>query len=122
MIDESEDVSARGAGDAAAIGIAMAANPSATEDARDYLREQTELARLQKQNLREQNTFELSHLRWRRLNDQLKGALQIILVGVGILVIVAIAAAIWNASQADGIVVEAFSVPPSFAANGIGGD
>src|SRR5579862_758339 len=122
MVDETEDLSARGAGDSAAIGIAMAASPSAAEDARAYLREQTDLARLQKQNLIEQNAFEVSHLRWRRFNDQMKGAMQIMVVAIGLVAVIGLAAVIWNASKADGIVVESFTVPAAFAANGTGGD
>ena len=68
---------------AAAASIAMNAAPA--EDARLYLREQTRLARLQSENLIEQNAFELSQLKWRRFNDQMKGALQIMFVLVGAL-------------------------------------
>ncbi len=52
----------------------------------------------------------------------MKGALQIMIVAIGALVMAGIAIALWNASQADGTVVEAFSVPPTFAQEGIGGD
>ena len=86
-----------------------------------YLEGQTRLAKLQSQNLVEQNAFELSHLRWRRFNDQMKGALQIMFVAVGALIVVALAAAIWNASQASGLVVESFTAPPDFEQRGIGG-
>ncbi len=121
MAEEDDDaVSAGKTGDAAAIGLAM--NGVAAEDARAYLREQTELAKLQKQNLIEQNAFELSHLRWRRLNDQLSGAFRIILVVVAVAVLVGLAALLWNAREADGLVVDSFSAPADFAARGIGGD
>jgi tetratricopeptide (TPR) repeat protein len=122
MAEDNEIVSSRAAGDAAAVGIAMNADAATAEPARAYLHEQTELAKLQKQNLLEQNAFELSHLRWRRFNDQMKGAVQIMIVLVGLLILAALAATVWNASQADGIVVEAFSVPPGFAADGLSGD
>ncbi|HWY16675.1 MAG TPA: hypothetical protein VNX86_16185 [Rhizomicrobium sp.] len=122
MAEEEENIWERPSGDAAAVGIAMNADASMAGPARAYLHEQTELAKLQKQNLLEQNAFELSHLRWRRFNDQMKGAMQIMLVLVGLLVLAALAATLWNASQADGIVVEAFSVPPGFAADGLSGD
>jgi hypothetical protein len=120
MAEENEDSAALDAGDPAAVGIAMRAGVSA--ESRAYLREQTELAKLQKQNLLEQNAFELSHLRWRRFNDQMKGALQIMLVAVGALIVVLVGAAMWNASSADGLVIEAFSVPPDFTQRGFGGD
>ena len=104
--------------DAAAMHTALGGT---SEEARAYLREQTELARLQKQNLVEQNAFELSHLRWRRFNDQMKGALQIMLVAVGALFVFAIAAAVWSAAHDDGVVIEAFNVPPDMSARGLTG-
>ncbi len=87
-----------------------------------YLERQGRFVDLQSANLIEQNAFELSHLRWRRFNDQMKGALQIMAVALGLLVVIGIAAAMWNASQADGLVVDAFSVPPDYAQSGIAGD
>ena len=87
MAEEDGVVSSSATGDAAAAGLAMNAAP-ATDEARAYLREQTELAKLQKENLLEQNAFELSHLKWRRFNDQMKGALQIMLVAVGLLAVI----------------------------------
>jgi tetratricopeptide (TPR) repeat protein len=95
---------------------------TASGEASEYLKKQSRLADLQIENLQKQDEFELSHLRWRRFNDQMKGAMQIMLVAVGALIVVGIGAAMWNASQADGLVVDSFSVPPSFAAAGIGGD
>jgi len=120
MAEEDDSVSAGAMGDAAAVGVAL--NADDHHEARAYLREQTHLARLQKQNLIEQNAFELSHLRWRRFNDQMKGALQIMIVAIGALVVVGIGAAMWNASQADGLVVDSFSVPSTLAATGTTGD
>jgi len=84
--------------------------------------EQTEFVRLQKEHLHEQRLLLLSHLKWRRFDDQMKGALQIMLVALGAAVVIALGAAVWNASRADGIVVEAFTAPAGFAARGIGGD
>ena len=118
---EDEDVAAsRGNAGNAADAIALGAG--ATEEARVYLREQTRLARLQSDNLIEQNAFELSHLRWRRLNDQLAGAFRIILVVLGLAVLAGLSALLWNAREADGLIVDSFSAPADFAARGMGGD
>jgi hypothetical protein len=78
MSEDADDV--LGSGGPAVVGMALGATPETAADARAYLREQTDLARRQKANLLEQNSFELSHLRWRRFNDQMKGALQILTV------------------------------------------
>jgi tetratricopeptide (TPR) repeat protein len=119
MADDDNIASARPTPDPVAAQIAMSAGAA---EAREYLREQIEFTKLQKQNLIEQNAFELSHLRWRRFNDQMKGALQIMLVAVGGLVVAGIGAAIWNASQADGLVVDSFTAPPDFTAHGVNGE
>jgi tetratricopeptide (TPR) repeat protein len=124
MAEEKERDSQAASGTAAE-GIALgpdAARGRLDPRAAAYLEEQVRLSRLQSQNLVEQNAFELSHLRWRRFNDQMKGAMQIMIVAAGALIVAVIVAAMWNASQADGIVVESFSTPPGFVADGIGGD
>jgi len=86
------------------------------------LERQVELAEFQIDTLKKVDTFELSHLRWRRFNDQMKGALQIMAVALGLLLVVAIGAAMWNAGEAEGIVVDSFSVPPDYIQAGIPGD
>jgi tetratricopeptide (TPR) repeat protein len=124
MADELEKDDARaGSGpDPMATQIAMAASGAAAEEAREYLKKQSRLADLQIENLQKQDEYEISHLRWRRFNDQMKGAMQIMLVALGLLIVVAIAAAIWDASQAEGLVVDSFSAPPQLAAAGMDGD
>jgi hypothetical protein len=107
------------AGDAAAWALLGRAS---REKADAYLDEQTSLIHLQKEHLHEQRLLLLSHLKWRRFDDQLKGALQIMLVILGAAVVIALGAAVWNASQANGLVVDSFSVPPSFAQDGITGE
>jgi tetratricopeptide (TPR) repeat protein len=107
--------------DSAAVHAALGA-AGASDEAREYLRRQSLLADLQIDNLRKQDEYELSHLRWRRFNDQMRGAMQIMVVAVGLLVVIAIGTALWNASRADGLVVDAFTVPPDFDARGTTGD
>jgi tetratricopeptide (TPR) repeat protein len=119
MAEDEDDVVSRGDADPVALHAALNGN---SPEAREFLRKQSLLTDLQIENLRKEDEYETSHLRWRRFNDQMKGAMQIMLVAVGALIVVGIAAALWNASQADGLVVEAFSVPPTFAAAGMGGD
>jgi tetratricopeptide (TPR) repeat protein len=133
MANEEFDDTRAGSGanakpDAAALTAAMGA-AGATEEAREFLRKQSRLADLQMENIRLQNDnlqkldeFEVSHLRWRRFNDQMRGALQIMLVVVGAAIVAAIGAAVWSASQAEGLVVDSFSVPPQFAQAGMTGD
>ena len=113
--------------DPAAVDLALAGASRAKADA--FLEHQTllsdkqrALTDLQIENLRDIDEYEVSHLRWRRFSDRTRGALQILLVALGTVLVVAIAAAVWNASEADGLVVDSFSAPADFAARGIGGD
>ena len=119
--DFEESANPSATADAAAMHAALGA-PGASEEAREYLRKQSVLSDLQIDNLRKQDEYELSHLRWRRFNDQMKGAMQIMVVAVGLLVVMGIGATVWNASLADGLVVDAFTVPPDFEARGTNGD
>jgi hypothetical protein len=117
MPDEEDIATAPGASSAAP-GLSGASRAKAYA----YLDEQTRLARLQSSNLIEQNAFELSHLRWRRFNDQMKGALQILTVLLGLVIAAIVIAALWDASRAQGLVVDAFAVPPALAQAGMSGD
>ena len=119
--DELDDIvkpSARA--DAAAMHAALGAAGTA-EEAREYLRKQSRLADLQIDTLQKQDEFETSHLRWRRFNDQMKGAMQIMLVFIGALFVFGIGAAVWSAAHDDGVVIEAFNVPPDMQARGLTG-
>ncbi len=93
----------------------------AASDTHAYLREQTRLARLQSENLIEQNAFEISHLKWRRVSDRVRGVGHFILVLLGLLVIVAVGAAVWTALNDHRLVVESFSVPPALTDQGQSG-
>ncbi|HEY2032210.1 MAG TPA: hypothetical protein VGH02_00845 [Rhizomicrobium sp.] len=122
MAEEEGDGSSSGGGgsDPAALGLSLGV--ASRERADDYLRKQSRLADLQIENLTKLDAFETSHLRWRRFNDQMKGALQIMTVALGLFIAAGIVWAIWSASRADGLVVDSFSVPPSYARAGVSGD
>ena len=119
--DELDDIVRPSAqADAAAMHAALGAAGTADE-AREYLRKQSRLADLQIDTLQKQDEFETSHLRWRRFNDQMKGAMQIMLVAIGALFVFGIGAAVWSAAHDDGVVIEAFNVPPDMSARGLTG-
>jgi tetratricopeptide (TPR) repeat protein len=118
MAEEDDAVSPRRTGDAAAVGLAMNADPSVAADAGAYLREQTRFARLQSENLVEQNAFELSHLRWRRFNDRARGVGHVLLTLAGFALVAIVGAAIWSAAHDRGLIVESFTVPPDLATQG----
>ncbi len=119
---EGDDIAAaRVATDPAATAMAFGADPSIAADSRAYLREQTRLARLQSENLIEQNAFELSHLKWRRFTDSVRGVGYAILMLAGIALVAVIGAAVWAAASDNGLVVESFSVPADFSERGQSG-
>ncbi len=96
----------------------MTGPSAATKEARDFLRRQSALTDLQSGILHEQHALELSHLQWRRFNDQMKGALQFMVVGVGALIVFGLAAIVWSAANDHALVVDSFSVPSDLAAQG----
>src|SRR5262249_25954104 len=63
----------------------------------------------------------LSRLRWGRFSDRVKALLQVLTVAVGLGVVVLIGSMAWDAHEDHGLVVEAFSVPPDLARNGLTG-
>ena len=121
MAEESEgreyDAQAAGSGvDPVAAAIALGGASRTEADA--FLRQQRSLIADQHHHLREQFT----QIRLSIFNQRLSIALKVLTGVVGLAVLAGLCAAIWNASRADGLVVEAFSVPPQFAQAGIGGD
>ena len=137
MVEETEDLAASEAANPLAggetpdpVAVTLALGGASREEADGFLRDQRRLTALQISRLKAQDAhfheeaeLELAHLRWRRFEDRMKGATRLMLVGVGALLLGAIALAMWNASQARGLVVEAFSVPPQLSpATGVTGD
>jgi tetratricopeptide (TPR) repeat protein len=110
------------AGGADPAAMALALSGASREKADAYLDDQRRMLRLQMEELTEEHPLKLSRLRWQRFGDQMKGALQIMAVLLGAAIVIGLLVAMWNASQASGLVVEAFTVPPQLAATGLTGD
>jgi tetratricopeptide (TPR) repeat protein len=111
----------------AAIALALTrrgrgAAGSVDEDARTFLREQTDLLRLQKEHLHEQRELQLAHLKVRRWKDRVSLALQALGAAVGLAVFIGLAVMAWRAHEDHGLVIDAFSVPPDMARDGLSGD
>ena len=82
---------------------------------------QARLTELQAEHLHEQRELMLSRLRWGRFSDRMKALLQIMTAVVGAAVVAMVASMAWQAHQAHGLVIEAFSVPPELARTGLTG-
>ena len=93
-------------------------NPSLRDEAAGFLRNQSTLVDIQKHHLHEQ----FKQLRLATLSQRLTVALKFATGAVGVAVLLFLGAVVWNASQASGLVVEAFSVPPQFSQAGITGE
>ena len=106
---------------ALALGRASRGGKALDEDARTFLREQTDLLRLQKEHLHEQRELQLTHLRVRRWKDRLSLALQSLGIGLGAAIVLILAVAAWQAHDDHGLVIDAFSVPPDLARGGLTG-
>ncbi|MGD0190061.1 MAG: tetratricopeptide repeat protein [Rhizomicrobium sp.] len=92
------------------------------EKADAFLEAQTAIAHLQREHLHEQRVLQVSHLKWRRFDDWMRSSWQAMLAVVGAVIVVALGSALWDASRANGLVVDAFTVPPDFERRGMGGD
>ena len=124
---EAEIASEAGVGSIApaaamAIGLRKGRGRSAADPKLDALLEgQTRLTGLQAEHLHEQRELVLSRLRWGRFSDRMKALLQIMTAVIGTAVVALVATMAWQAHQAHGLVIDAFSVPPDLARTGLTG-
>jgi hypothetical protein len=98
--------------------MAMALGSASRKEADAFLRDQRELIGLQKHHLREQ--FKQLRLGiWQlRLGVLLRAATAM----MGVAIAIVLGAAVWDAAHDDGLVIEAFSMPPDLAARGLTGE
>src|SRR6185437_6797957 len=116
---EGQDTGAEavaGGVDPAAAALAMSG--ASRDDAGAFLKDQRALIADQRHHLHEQIKQVKLAIFSQRVSIALKGLAAL----VGLVVVIALAVVVWNASQADGLVVEAFLVPPSLAETGLTGD
>ena len=106
------------AGGADAAAVALALGGASREDAGAFLKDQRALIADQRHHLHEQ----LKQLKLGIFSQRVSIALKGLTALLGLVVVIGLGVAVWNASQADGLVVDAFSVPPSLAEAGFTGD
>ena len=102
--------------DAAAVALALGG--ASREEADAFLADQRALIADQRHHLREQ----FKQLTLGIFGQRLSIALKALTAILGVAIAVGLGVAVWNASQADGMVVNAFSVPPQFSEAGITGE
>lgn len=126
-MEESEDGERERPGDSgtAALGLAFdvaRSNPEMADDARALLRAQARLARMQADLLGEDQSLMRWSLRFRHLSAMMKLAFELAVAFVLVAIAAALGTAMWSAAHDNGLVIEAFSVPPDFAARGLSGE
>jgi hypothetical protein len=104
-------------------------DPQVARDTSTFLRDHSELLKVQKQHLEDEHALRLAHLRHqlreknlRRRCMRLRVGFQIFLVLVGTAVVIGALIMIRDAVDDNGLVVEAFSVPPDLAVDGLTGE
>ena len=102
--------------DAAAVALALGG--ASREEADAFLADQRALIADQRHHLREQ----FKQLTLGIFGQRLSIALKALTAILGVAIAVSLGVAVWNASQADGMVVDAFSVPPPIAQAGVTGE
>src|SRR5215469_13460426 len=124
MDKSQEPQGASGEGAGAAISMALneaARDPSLAQDARTLLHAQARLARLQADDLDEDAALKRRSLHVRHASEIMKFAFELLIALVLFAVVAALGTAMWSAAHSDGLVIEAFSVPPDFAQRGLSG-
>jgi tetratricopeptide (TPR) repeat protein len=116
---EGSERSERVAPQAAILGAAL--NDHDNPDARDYLRAQTRLADLQAEDLLREDGVRHWSLRIRHVSDVLKLGFELAVAFIVIAIAIGFGFEIWAATRADGLVIDAFTVPPAMAEKGLTG-
>ncbi len=108
----------------AAVAVALGrASGSKDIDAKaaEFLDKQSRMLDLQMENLGESQALHERHLRLRYFGDRLRIGLQLLGIVFGVVVLAGLGALVWQAHEDHGLVIEAFSVPPDMAADGLTG-
>ena len=114
-VSASDPVAATLAMDAARLDPALAAK------AASYLERQAEFVSIQTEHLHEQRRVQLDNLKLRRTSERLRVAIQVLVALFGLPIVSGLGLMIWKATQDHALVVEPFSVPSDFVANGLSG-
>ena len=119
MADESERAGRNTMPDPAAMAIAVGGASRAQAD--EYLAKQSRLVDLQVQDLEREDAIRHWSLRVHHISDVLKLTFELALALILAAIVLLIAVTAWSAAHESGLVIEAFSVPPDMAAQGLTG-
>ncbi|MDE1985069.1 MAG: hypothetical protein KGJ28_00905, partial [Alphaproteobacteria bacterium] len=111
------------------IGAAIALGSASRMAADAFLAEQMQLARkqaalaeVQAEEIHEEKKLRHWSMRVRHVSDVMKLAFELSMALILLALVVGIGATVWSASHEDGLVIDAFTVPPDLAQRGVSGD
>jgi len=110
---------------AAAVGVALGRSTRAKAvdaEAAAFLRDQRRLVNLQIENLEGDRALQHRHLALRYFGDRLRIGLQLLAIAFGLFVVGGLGVMVWQAYEDHSLVIEAFSVPPDLAKDGLTGE
>src|SRR6185437_809578 len=91
------------------------------EDTRSLNEDQRRMLHLQMEEIRAEEPYKLSHYRLRRFSGYAKAAFEFSVGLLALALVTGFCVMLWTAAHDDGLVIEAFSVPPDLAARGLTG-
>jgi tetratricopeptide (TPR) repeat protein len=119
MADEREKYSDGGVGGGLSASAILS---SATREKADaFIDKQNALADLQIEDLQRENAIRHWSLRVRHISDVLKLGFELALGFIVVAIAVGLGLEIWAAAHANGLVIDAFAVPPAMADKGLSG-
>jgi hypothetical protein len=107
---------------AAAVALRRSRRGRPDDKTEAFLEKQGRLVELQIEGLQAQHHLLLSRLRWGRFSDWMKALLQVLTAIVGAAIVLLVSIMAWQAHEAHGLAIDAFSVPPELARNGLTGE
>jgi tetratricopeptide (TPR) repeat protein len=118
----SGEVRGEAAAEALALGTASRGNADRFLDEQTKVAQaQVELLHLQSEDLRREDKLRHWSLRVRHISDVLKLGFELAVAFIVLAVALGLGAAVWQASQADGLVIQSFDVPGPTAEKGLSG-
>ena len=121
MLEAAAEAEENPGSNAVALNLALdgaSRDPRLSEAIASFLARQESLLAKQSHHLDEQTR----RIGLGLIDQRLTMALKILTVIVGVVLACGVATTVWKATEARGLVVDAFSAPPDFAQRGIGGD
>jgi tetratricopeptide (TPR) repeat protein len=106
---------------AALAAEAAKSDPELAREASAYFRKQSHLIEVQTEHLHEQRAVNLSLLKLRRFDEQLKVGLRVFVILVATIIGIFGAALIHDAVTSRSVVIDPFDAPPALAASGLSG-